>query len=288
MPYDAKLVGQATEPISHEVDARWIMSYAAGLNDFNPAYFATDPAPPVAHPLFPVCLEWPAILSSRQLLGSDALTPEEAARSVHAAHDLHLLRPISEGESLTTQATVTGMKAIGPGVAVTTRLDTRNADGQAVARTWQLGIARGVALNGAARESEPPPPPPSLRSPWTQPRRFPIPIAANAAHVYTECARIWNPIHTDRRVALAAGLPDIILHGTATLALAVSRLVDEFLDGASSRVRRIGGRFRAMVLMPSTITVEVLGQTEDTLFFQVLTQDREPAVSGGFLSYGAA
>ena len=27
--------------------------------------------------------------------------------------------------------------------------------------------------------------------------------------MYTECARIWNPIHTDRAVALAAGLPDI-------------------------------------------------------------------------------
>ena len=288
MPYDSTLVGQATEPFRHEVDARWIMSYAAGLNDFNPAYLRTDLAQPVAHPLFPVCLEWPAILGSRHLPGSDALTPEEAARSVHAAHDLHILRPIAEGETLTTQATVTGLEAIGPGVAVTTRLDTRDADGEAVVRTWQLGIARGVALNGAARQSQPPPPRPSLPSPWRLPQRFSIPIAANAAHVYTECARIWNPIHTDRRVALAAGLPDIILHGTATLALAISKLVDEFLDGEPRQVRRVGGRFRAMVLMPSVIAVEVLGQIEDTLFFQVLTEDRKPAVSQGYLTYGAA
>ena len=146
MPYDATLVGHATEPIRHEVDARWIMSYAAGLNDFNPAYLRTDHAKVVAHPLFPVCLEWPTILSSRHLPGSDALTPAEAARSVHAAHDLHILRPISEGETLTTQATVTGMEAIGPGAAVTTRLDTCDAHGELVARTWQLGIARGVTL----------------------------------------------------------------------------------------------------------------------------------------------
>ena len=287
MPYDATLVGQATQPFRHEVDARWIMSYAAGLNDFNPAYLRTDRAKVVAHPLFPVCLEWPVILASRQLPGSDVLTPAEAARSVHAAHDLHILRPIAEGETLTTQAMVTGMEAIAPGVAVTTLLETRDADGETVARTWQLGIARGVALNGAARQSEPPPPHPSLQSPWPQPQRFPVPIAANAAHVYTECARIWNPIHTDRRVALEAGLPDIILHGTATLALAVSKLVDAFLDGAPGRVRRIGGRFRAMVLMPSVMAVEVLGQSEDSLFFQVLTEDGKPAVSQGFLSYGA-
>ena len=198
------------------------------------------------------------------------------------------LRPIAEGETLTTQATVTGMEAIKPGVAVTTRLDTRSADGELVARTWQLGIARGVPLNGAGRATEPPPARPTLPSPWPEPRRFPIPVAANAAHVYTECARIWNPIHTDRKVALEAGLPDIILHGTATLALAVSKLVDEFLDGAPDRVRRIGGQFRAMVLMPSTIALEVLGQSADTLFFQVLTEGAEPAISQGFLTHGAA
>ena len=287
MPYDATLVGQATDPITQKVNARWIMSYAAGLNDFNPAYSRTDLTKVVAHPLFPVCLEWPAILSSLNLPGCNALTPAEAARGVHAAHDLHLLRPIAEGEPLTTQATVTGLEAIKPGVAVTTRLDTRNAAGEAVARAWQLSIARGVALNGAARESEPPPPRPSLQSPWRQPRRFSVPIAANAAHVYTECARIWNPIHTDRRVALAAGLPDIILHGTATLAQAASKLVDEFLDAEPSRVRRIGGRFRAMVPMPSVMVVEVLGQSAGTLFFQVLTANGEPAVSQGFLSCGA-
>lgn len=288
MPYDASLVGQATEPVRHEVDARWLMSYAAGLNDFNPAYLRTDRAKVVAHPLFPVCLEWPVILNSRHLLGSDSLTPAEAARSVHAAHDLHILRPIFEGETLTTQGTVTGMEAIRPGVAITTRLETHAADGEAVARTWQLGIARGVALKGAARVAEPPPPLPSLESPWREPRRFPIPVAANAAHVYTECARIWNPIHTDRRAAQEAGLPDIILHGTATLALAVSKLVDECLDGEPAQVRRIGGRFRAMVLMPSVIAVEVLGQSEDSLFFQVLTEDGKPAISQGFLSYGAS
>ena len=288
MPYDATLVGQSTEPILHEVDARWIMSYAAGLNDFNPAYLGTDRAKVVAHPLFPVCLEWPTILRSRHIPGYDTLTPAEAARSVHAAHDLHILRPIAEGETLTTQATVTGMEAIKPGAALTTRLDTRAADGELVARTWQLGIARGVAVNGAGRASEPPPSRPSLSSPWRQPQCFPIPVAANAAHVYTECARIWNPIHTDRRVALEAGLPDIILHGTATLALAVSKLVDEFLDGEPRRVRRIGGHFRAMVLMPSTVVLEVLGQSANTLFFQVLTANAEPAVSQGFLSYGGA
>ena len=78
-----------------------------------------------------------------------------------------------------------------------------------------------------------------------------VPVAATAAHVYTECARIWNPIHTDRAYARAAGLPGIILHGTATLALSVSKL----LEVLKHKVRRVRCRFAGMVLMPSTLTV---------------------------------
>ena len=32
----------------------------------------------------------------------------------------------------------------------------------------------------------------------------PLAISTGAAHVYTECARIWNPVHTDSAVAAAA------------------------------------------------------------------------------------
>jgi acyl dehydratase len=86
-------------------------------------------------------------------------------------------------------------------------------------------------------------------------------------------------------VALAAGLPDIILHGTATLAMAVTRLVNGSLEGDPTRVTRLGGRFSAMVLMPSVLTLEVLGDAAGTLFFQVRTEAGDLAFSQGFLCY---
>lgn len=110
-------------------------------------------------------------------------------------------------------------------------------------------------------------------------------MAYSAAHVYTECARIFNPIHTDRAVALAAGLPDIILHGTATLAFAVSKLVQAELAGDYRRARRIGGRFSAMVQMPGTIRLVLLERTADTLFFEVHNAEGELAFSRGFLVF---
>jgi acyl dehydratase len=284
MPLSTRMVGARTDAITHMVDNRWLMAYAAGIGDLNPRYMDPHAQPLVAHPVFPVCLEWPVILTSRKLPGYETVTPAEGARGVHAAHDLHIYRPIRPGDRLTTQATVIALKAIKPGAAQTTRLDTVDQTGALVARTYQLGISRGVEVVGAAAESEPAPPLPQPDTSVGAQRDFSIQVPAGAAHVYTECARIWNPIHTDRAVALAAGLPDIILHGTATMALAVTRLVDAYLGGDPTRVRRLGGRFSAMVLMPSTLRLSVSAH-DKTLFYAVFTQDGEAAFSQGFLCF---
>jgi len=119
------------------------------------------------------------------------------------------------------------------------------------------------------------------------PRLYEQVIGSGFAHVYTECARIWNPIHTDRRVARSAGLPDILLHGTATLALAVSRIVENELGGNYVCVNRIVGRFSGMVFMPSKLVVRVLGRDSRGIAFEVVKQadaDKgERVISGGYL-----
>ena len=285
MPLSTRMVGASTDAITYSVDNRWLMSYAAGIGDLNPRYMDPHAQTLVAHPVFPVCLEWPVILTSRKLPGYEMVTPAESARGVHASHDLHIYRPIHAGDRLTTQATVIGLKAIKPGAAQMTRLDTVDESGALVARTYQLGISRGVDVVGAPAEAEPAPPPRQPSKTVSSGRDFSIGVPAGAAHVYTECARIWNPIHTDRAVALAAGLPDIILHGTATMALAVTRLVDEYLGGNPTRVHRLGGRFSAMVLMPSTLRLTVCGPEDNTLFYTVYTQSGEAAFSQGFLCF---
>ena len=84
------LVGVSVGPVAHEIDARWLMAYAAGLGETDTRYFDTRaPGGPAAHPLFPVCYEWPALVAVR-----GRATPDEiAVRSVHATHDLTVHRP---------------------------------------------------------------------------------------------------------------------------------------------------------------------------------------------------
>ncbi len=285
MPFSTAIVGESSKAFVHEIDARWLMSYAAGLGDTAAAYFDTQTRVVVGHPMFPVCLEWPAILDCANIPGSGSVTREERRRDVHAAHDMHIYRPIRADDRLTTTAKVVELKKINPGAAQTIRLDTIDRDGELVCRTYQLGIKRDVDIIGDPACVETSPELPTLSTATGENRRYEIPIAEHAAHVYTECARIWNPVHTDRAIAAAAGLPDIILHGTATMALAVSKIVNEILAGDSVRITRLGGRFRAMVLMPSTLSLAVQRDAEGVISYTVFTEDNEPAVSQGFICY---
>jgi acyl dehydratase len=274
------LVGATVGPLTQEIDARWLMAYAAGLGETDPAYLDTlRPGGLVAHPLFPVSYEWPLAVESR----ARQLGDEIALRGVHATHDLTLHRPARAGERLTTTATVVAVAPRRAGAYVLTRYETRDTRGERVSTTDYGSVYLGV-------ECEPdgalPP------APWERGRAFrdeltpewseEIPIAATLAHVYSECARIWNPIHTDPEVARRAGLPAIILHGTATLALTVSAALRHAPRGAATPVRRLGGRFTGMVPMPSRLRVEGGAAEGDapprTVRLRATTPDRQTAL----------
>ena len=246
------------------------MAYSAALGETDPRYFDTAaPGGVLAHPLFPVCYEWPVSGPIRRIPELGDFFP----RLVHAEHDLLLHRPVRQGDRLTTVVHIASVEARKPGAFVVFRFQTRDAAGEAVSTTDFGVLYRGVAVEGEGKGRRI-----ELPSADKEPESLgSIEIAANAAHVYTECARIWNPIHTDVAHAKAAGLPGIILHGTATLALSVSRV----LNGMDPRkVRRVRCRFSGMVLMPSTMAV-FASRGENKLFFETRNSDGEVVLSRG-------
>ena len=286
MPLSSEIVGRTGEPVVHTLDARWTMAYAAGLDDANPLYMDTRARPDVlAHPMFPVCYEWPLFLSPRHLPATNHLSAEERLRGVHATHDLRLHRPLRAGTVVKTTATVVAVEARRPGAYQLTRLDTVELDGQPISTTWYGTLMRGVAVVDGDRALADLPAPPQTTAGKGAAEEIAIPVAAGAAHIYTECARIWNPIHTDAAVADAAGLPELILHGTASIALAVSRVVDRVLAGRADAVTRVAARLGAMVPMPSTLTLRILEPAAQAVGFEVLNEKGEPAVRGGLLEY---
>jgi len=236
MNLGSSIVGEQAGPFEHLVDARWVMAYNAGLGERSDE----------VHPLFPVCYEWPVSDAIRAL---PALKPI-AGLLVHAQHDLVIHRPLKAGETVSCSVRIVAAQPRSPGAFLVYRFETRDAGGSLITTTDFGALYRGVHLDRAAGEAVKDPQPLDAKLD----RVAEIAIPATAAHVYTECARIFNPIHTDVAHARSVGLPDIILHGTATLALSISRALAAF-DADPARVARLQCRFSGMVLMPSTLTV---------------------------------
>ena len=294
MALNSSLVGTSGASLAGEIDTRWTMAYAAALGDLQPCYMDTaSPAGIVAHPLFPVCFEWPVMLAMRATFDRSGLTPDEARRGVHASHDLIVHRRIRPPARVRTRATVAAIERRKPGAYQLTRLETVDAEGAPVCTSWYGTIYREVAVAGPDQMAEGVPAPEVLREGSREPlSEIPIPVGANLAHVYTECARIFNPIHTDAAVAQQAGLPTIILHGTATLALAVSKVVATEARGDPLRVSRIAGRFGAMVMMPSRLVLRICAREGapdgDRIFFEVLNHQNRPAIRDGLVMLAPA
>jgi acyl dehydratase len=285
MKISSGILGAAVGPRIHPIDARWLMAYAAALGETAPEYLDTTRAGGLlAHPLFSVCYEWPLAVDLR----AKTLTDEVALRGVHATHDLTIHRRPRAGDRLSITAAITSVEPRPPGAYVVTRFETLDAGGRPVTTTDYGSLYLDVECEGGSTRPSPRPSPQrgegEVASPdWTAD----IAIPANLAHVYTECARIWNPIHTDRAVALGAGLPDIILHGTATLALAVSEALRREPEGAAAAVARVRCRFGGMVRLPSTLRVEGWQRAKPgagrAIAFQTLGADGRPVVRDGWM-----
>jgi len=283
MALPVSALGRVTSAVVHEVDSRWLMAYAASVGALDGVYLDTRRDGGIeGHPLFPVCVEWPAVLAARDVLEASGLTRAEARQGVHLSHDLRPERPVRPGDRLTTVATVAGITTHRAGALVQLDLVTTDAHDDVVARTRMGTLYRGVEVGGTDQEAPDVADAPATMADPPTAMADAHQLGAGTAHLYTECSRIWNPIHTDARTASAAGLPGIILHGTATLAMVTNDVLS--LAGAGpAAVRRLRARFGAVVALPSAVQTRLRGRTDDatTIWFDAVGPDAEPVIRHG-------
>lgn len=277
-------VGLLTIATTTLLDSRFTMAYAAAVNDGNPAYFDDLREEGLSiHPGIAFSLQWASRFRPDQKVNLRA-----APFGVHASTDLRVHRPFRAGEAITTQGRVIQKRQVRPGVYNVERYRMTASDGELVAELDYNGITRGATLAGPDVAVGEEPDQPVFGKVRGDPLwRNEMPVALHAAQQYTECARIYNPIHTEPSVARAAGLPDIILHGSATKAMALTAVVDRCFDGDPRRITRLCGQLRGMVLLDSVITIEALAEEvvdgEKRILFRVLNAQGEPAISDGIV-----
>ncbi|KAK4750554.1 hypothetical protein SAY87_004036 [Trapa incisa] len=92
----------------------------------------------------------------------------------------------------------------------------------------------------------------------------------------------YNPLHSDPRVAKAAGFSQPILHGLCTLGFAVRAIIKCVCRGDSSLVKNILGRFLLHVYPGETLITEMWIQGSRVIY-QTKVKERQRAVLSGYV-----
>jgi acyl dehydratase len=287
MKIPSTFVGTTLKDYHTKVEWRNSMNYAAAVEDNNPWYFDDErDGGIIAPPMFCIALTWPILQNIWDNIEADDFPMEIIPTLVHYTEHLELHRPIKPGDALVIKGKIVAIVPHRAGTHIVIRFDAQDKKG-IPAFTEHIGaMMRGVRCTDAGQGEENLPKVPALTEEQQPGWSSLIHIDALRPFVYDGCADITFPIHTSKQFAHQVGLPDIILQGTATLAFAIREIIDREADSNPLRLQSLSCRFSGMVLPGTDITVELLGksvkQHSTDLFFHVLNQDGQKAISGGF------
>jgi len=275
------------KPVREEITWRRTTNYAAATGDNNPAYLDDrQPQGLIAPPMLATALTWPIWAAVKDNLEAGSFPGPVFNRQVHYTEDLILLRPIRPGDRLRIETRFEALMPHRAGTYLVLRYDAFDRREEPVF-TERFGVVlRGVecadAGQGAERLTRPPAGPARAEPLWESWNE----IGPLLPYVYDGCSGIVFAIHTSPAFAQEVGLPGVILQGTASLALAARDLVNREAEADPARLKRLAGRFTAMVRPGQEIRVQLLGRQADDrgrdLFFSVLNAQGQKAISDGY------
>ncbi len=267
---------------------RQSMNYAASVHDDNPWYFDDErEGGVIAPPLLAVALTWPILEHFQDFVPEAGFPLEAMLTQVHYSEHLCFHRPLKPGDELTIRGRIAALLPHRAGTHAVIRFDAFDAAGALVFTEHNGGMLRGVGLSAAGQGERDLPAVPALPHEDAPPIwEAGIPVDPLAPFVYDGCTNIHFPIHTSVQFAHAVGLPDIILQGTASLALAVRELVNREAGADPRCLKTLACRFSGMVLPGEDITVQLTGCRRDPggrdLFFVVRNVSGGQAISRGY------
>lgn len=288
---DAAALGVALGPVSRTLSKRSLMSYAAALGATEDVYLDDLRAGGIVGcPPFMVVPEWEIMNGPayRQALGMDDAGMWSC---IHVQQDSRFFAPLTPGMTLRTRGDICEIRNTRIGCYVSVRLTSSVGEQDTpVAESWFCGIFLRHFSNGenACIASAPALP----RRERTGPAAPALPLMTverGLAHLYTEAASIWNPIHTERSEAKAVGLDDTLLHGTYTWARAGLFLIRRFAAGEPTRLRRLGGRMAGKALTGSRLAIRCEASAEPehagTVYFEVVDADGTVILADGIAEF---
>jgi acyl dehydratase len=287
MEISPNLVGTRLKPHTARIHWRDTMNYAAAIFDGNPLYFDDEQdGGLVVHPMFSVAVTWPIVEHLPDYLDAAQIPPEVLLTQVHYSEHLIFHRQLRPDEKLTVNGQIVAVLPHRAGTQIVVRFQASDQDQQPVFTEFNGAILRGVQCRGAGQKAENFPLIPDDRDDRLLRWQKKITIDPLLPFIYDGCTNIVFPIHTSKKFAHQVGLPDIIVQGTATLALAVRELIKREAASRPLRLKEIYCRFSGMVLPGSDISLQVYGALagpkSGRRYFDVLNQTGEKVLSHGY------
>jgi acyl dehydratase len=282
MELHPQFTGTRLRPHRTAVDWRRTTNYAAATGDDNPVYFDDRRAGGlIAPPMLAVALTWPISSNISDYLERKDFPGDVLMAQVHYTERLDFHRPIRPGDRLTIKGLIAGIQPHRAGTHCHIRYEAFDGDNRPVFTELTGALFRGVACRG---EGINPGLPEEPAGNWDGGVVWSRKIQVNQLlpYVYDGCSDIVFAIHTSPAFAVGVGLPGIILQGTCTLALAARELVNREAGGDPQRLKTLSCRFSGMVQPGSTIRVELKTRNREDLFFEVINQEGQKAISRGY------
>ncbi|UCD77460.1 MAG: MaoC family dehydratase N-terminal domain-containing protein [Desulfobacterales bacterium] len=282
MELDPQFAGARMRPYQVDVNWRRTTNYAAAVGDDNPHYFDDRrPGGLIAPPMLAAALTWPISSSIGDYLEFKDFPGEVLLTQVHYSERLDFHRPVRPGDRLTINGLIAGILPHRAGTHSIMRYEAIDRENRPVFTEHIGAMFRGVRCRGKGAALDLPEEPQGdwrAGPVWTQE----IQIDPMLPYVYDGCTDIVFAIHTSPAFAVGVGLPGIILQGTCTLALAARELVNREARGDPARLKTLSCRFSGMVRPSTTISVELKSRVKEDLFFEVINQEGEKALSKGY------
>jgi acyl dehydratase len=289
MIINSSYVNTQLKEYSTVVNWQSIMNYAAAIGDENPLYFNDQGRTIIAPPMFAVATTWPVSGNILEFLEDKSFPTEVVKTQVHYIEHLILHRPIVAGENLSIKGSIAAIIKHHAGTIIVIRYNASDNKGEPIFTEYIGGMMIGVQYTDSkVEENLPATPNPIVQDQPIWGKQ--IYIDRMKPYIYDGCTGLSFPIHTSINFAKFVGLPDIILQGTATLALAVREITNSEADKDPTMIKEISCRFTGMVIPDSNIKVQLDGRADrgdgKDIFFKVFNDKGQKVISGGYVRIG--
>jgi hypothetical protein len=278
----SKIVGTKFKQFYFRVTSRQIQNYTASIFDEHSLYGMFEAGKNIiAHPLFPVRISWKIIENIKKMW--DIELPENFLdQLLHQSEYLEIKRLLKAGDELTIGGEIVALNPHKLGAEILLKFDFYDQYKELLLAEYVGAILLNISCTDRGKKITELPLVDRIE------KKFPIwetkiVVSRAIPYIYDGCNGISHPIHTDPNFAKSMGLPDIILQGTATLAISLSAILKKEPNLNPEKIKIISAKFSDIVVPPNVLSVRLLKRSPLELYFAVTNEAGNMVIKGGYI-----